>query len=56
MIPVAACGKLIYAPLSRVLSVVPALLSAGILTLLFNAVLWLIFGIFPIKTLKRKLF
>lgn len=47
MIPVAACGKLIYAPLSRVLSVVPALLSAGILTLLFNAVLWLIFGIFP---------
>lgn len=54
--PVEICGKFAYAFFARLLSAVPALLCACSVTLIFNAVLWLIFKIFPAKSVKKKLF
>lgn len=54
--PVALCGKLLYSLSSRFFSAVPALFIACFPTLAFNAVLWLVFKILPLKSVKKKLF
>lgn len=56
MIPTAACAKALHALFSRFLSAVLAVLCSGAVALIFNLALWAAFRLFPVKTVKRKLF